>query len=106
VIRPDLELCVFVCVIKLLIEAWPADVLTIVIELRESLVGGICMPPVRIEFELLAILVAIADPLKVMPFSVALAIEEFAHPLWPIELVDRSWEIDVEIASASGVVVD
>jgi hypothetical protein len=91
---------------KLLIEARLAYVLETIFKLRESIVEGVRMPPVRVELELLTIPVAIADPLKLMPSSVALAIEEFAHPLRPIELVDRSWEIEVEIASASGVVAD
>jgi hypothetical protein len=49
--------------------------------------------------------VAIADPLKVIPSSVALGIEEFAHPLAPIETVEDSCGTRVDNASTPEVIV-
>jgi hypothetical protein len=105
VIRPDVELRVFVCVTKLLSEAPMAEAVEMIVEPRES-VEGMRTLPVRSEPELLTIPVAIADPLKVIPSSVALAIEEFAHPFRPIVVVEGSCGTKVDSASALEVVVN
>jgi hypothetical protein len=103
VIKPDLELCVFICVIKLLTEAWLVDEVEAIFELCDSVVEGMRIASVRSELELLLTLVATADPLKFMPSIVALVIEEFVHPLGPIELADRGCGVKVDIASAPEV---
>jgi hypothetical protein len=105
VTRPNVELRVFVCVMKLLSVAGEAEEVETIVEPRES-VERMRVSPVRSELELLNRPVGIADPLKVIPSSVTLGIEEFDHPLRPIELVECSWGTKVDVSLSDEVVSD
>jgi hypothetical protein len=91
---------------KVLTEARLVDDVEATFELCDSVVEGMRIASVRSELELLLMPVATDDPLKVMPASVTLDIEEFVHPLGPIELVDRGCRVKLDLTSAPEIVAD